>query len=138
MKRIMLVTTLLLVPISTVHANNLPVPPEKSTEELYHDLFISLLSDDIQKHVNEYYSILLKDDPLVYPYEVYIKQAKRTQGYRSFRFTVVMEVTPVIGAHNSVGKDELTYDIQPGHAKLIKYKHLETYEIPPHLKGVQL
>lgn len=138
MKRLILICAMVFLPFNTVYAEDLPIPPEKSTEELYHDLFITMILDDIQKHVDGYYSVLMTQSPHVYPYEVYIKQADRVQGYRSFRFNVLVEVSPVIGAHNSVGKDQLLFDISASHVTLIQYKHLETHEIPPHLKGVQL
>jgi hypothetical protein len=138
MKRLVLISALLFLPFNTVYAEDLPKPPKESREEMYHDLFVSMLLDDIQKHVDDYYSVLMTQSPLVYPYEVYIKSVERLQGYRSFNFTVVLQVTPVIGAHNSVGKDELTFNIDLSNAKLVQYKHIKTYEIPPHLKGVQL
>ena len=39
----------------------MPTPPEKSREELYHDLFITLLMPHIDQPINDYYSKLLTE-----------------------------------------------------------------------------
>lgn len=113
-----------------VSAENVPEPPEKSMEELYHDLFLTLLSPAIQNSVDEYYAQSLSESPIVYLYMVDIISVKRVYGYRSFRFRVIMDVTPVIGPHISVGKDRLTYDVGSGQPKLIGYEHIETHSLP--------
>ena len=51
----------------TCYAENMPTPPEKSREELYHDLFITLLLPHIDQPINDYYSKLLTESPTVYP-----------------------------------------------------------------------
>lgn len=52
----------------------------------------------------------------------------------SFQFTITVEVTPVLGAHNPVGKDHLTFSITPSDIKLLQFQHVETYELPEHLQ----
>lgn len=138
MKKVAAVFLVMLVftPISNCLAEGFPKPPEESREEIYHDLFITLLSPNIDVAVNEYYSKLLTTNPTVYGYMVDILGAERVYGYRSFRFLVTLEVTPVVGPHISVGKDRLVFDIGAGGTKLIKYEHLETHELPDHWKDI--
>ncbi|MBM6619545.1 hypothetical protein [Bacillus suaedaesalsae] len=43
-------------------------PPVKSIEELYQDIFVSLLGVEIDKAVDSYYKDVLNEPPTVYPY----------------------------------------------------------------------
>ncbi|MBH0175704.1 DUF3888 domain-containing protein [Fictibacillus sp. 23RED33] len=122
-------------------AEAVPKPPEGSREELYQDLFITLLSPYIDQPINKYYSKIINITPMVYPYDVDIISAKRMFEGRSFLFLVTLEVTPVVGPHISVGKDRLTFKIGSGEGvgqqtKLIQFNHLETYELPPNWKHI--
>jgi hypothetical protein len=116
-------------------------PPEGSREELYQDLFITLLSPYIDQPINEYYSKIINITPMVYPYQVEIISAKRVLEGRSFLFIVTLEVTPVVGPHISVGKDRLIFKIGAfagigQQSKLIHFNHLETYELPPNWQHI--
>jgi hypothetical protein len=122
-------------------AEAVPKPPEGSREELYQDLFITLLSPYIDQPINKYYSKIINITPMVYPYDVDIISAKRVLEGRSFLFLVTLEVTPVVGPHISVGKDRLTFKIGSGEgigqqAKLIQFNHLETHELPPNWEHI--
>lgn len=111
-------------------------PPERSKEELVMDMFFSLLSPKIDEAVSNYYSNYLTISPLVYPYQIQIVNMERTNGYRGFMFEITIEVTPVVGPHIEVGKDQITFDITPSEVKLKKFEHLETYELPPNWKNI--
>lgn len=112
------------------------MPPEKSKEEVILDLFISLLQPHIDKAADDYYSALLTYSPIVYPYHVVIVNAERINGYRSYALLVTVNVTPVVGAHISVGEDRLTFEIHPGRVELKKYEHLKSYELPEHWQHI--
>jgi len=128
---------LLLINTIPAHAElNQYQPAEKSEEELMMDLFLSLLSPNIDKAVSTYYADFLTITPLVYPYQINILNMERIQGYRSFEFSVTIEVTPVVGPHIEVGKDQLTFKISPGKVKLQQYKHIETDELPPNWQHI--
>ena len=108
------------------------MPAEGSEEELVMDMFFSLLLPSIQEAVSYYYSAYLTESPLVYPYEINIlKMAKVNE---SFQFTITVEVMPVLGAHNPVGKDHLAFSITPSNIKLLQFQHVETYELLEHLQ----
>lgn len=106
-------------------------PAKESKEELVMDLFFSLLLPNIQEAVSNYYSDYLTESPVVYPYQIKILNMERTNG---FIFSVTLEVTPVLGAHNPVGRDQLRFSIAPSEIKLEEFKHMETFELPPHLQ----
>ncbi|MGM7682364.1 DUF3888 domain-containing protein [Cytobacillus sp. Hm23] len=128
---------LLTTPLLTL-AEELPKPPTESREELYHDMFLSLLSSEIDKPILEYYSKLINEPPVVYSYMIDVISAERVYGYRSFRFYVTLEVHPVVGPHISVGKDRLKFDISAGKAELIEFMHLETHQLPEHWQHILL
>lgn len=107
-------------------------PAKESKEEHVMDMFFLLLLPNIQEAVSNYYSDYLTESPLVYPYQIKILNTERTNN--SFMFSVTLEVTPVLGAHNPVGRDQLTFSIAPSEIKLKDFKHMETFELPPHLQ----
>lgn len=111
-------------------------PAERSKEELVMDMFFSLLLPNVQEAVSDYYSDYLTTSPLVYPYQIKILKMERTNEYRGFIFLVTIEVTPVVGPHNPVGRDQLTFSITPSEVKLKKIKHMETYELPPNWQDI--
>ncbi|ALC80472.1 MULTISPECIES: DUF3888 domain-containing protein [Bacillus] len=118
-------------------AETVYTPPMNSREELYQDIFVSLLSVEIDKAVNEYYKKVLNYSPMVYPYQVYIEKAERIGEYRRFEFTVIIKVTPVVGPHIQVGLDRLTLYINgSGRVNLKKYEHLRDYELPEHWQHI--
>lgn len=126
----------LLFPFSTYAEEDYYQPPERSKEELVMDLFLSLLLPDIQNAVNHYYAEYLTVNPLVYPYQIKILNMERTNHYRGYIFSVTVEVTPVVGPHNPVGMDHLTFTITPGNVKLEKFQHIKTYELPPNWQDI--
>lgn len=137
----MILILLLITSISSQAENNYYQPDEKSKEELMMDIFHSILSPNIEKVVWDYYSNYLNERPTVYPYQIYIVNMERVGEYRSFKFKITVEVTPVVGPHIAVGKDHLTFYITPSTVKLTKFEHIETFELPPnweHIKKGQL
>ncbi|MEZ2657762.1 DUF3888 domain-containing protein [Aneurinibacillus aneurinilyticus] len=119
----------------TCHAESIYTPPEQSREELYQDIFISLLMPHIQKQINNYYTKVLTTSPVVYPYFVYVLKAERIGDYRSFDFLVKLKVIPVIGPHISVGIDHLIFKIRgSGDVELKKFEHIKTENLPENWK----
>ncbi|WP_052427481.1 DUF3888 domain-containing protein [Neobacillus niacini] len=114
-------------------------PPKDTKELMVNDILMLLLGEEIEKAVSDYYSKYLTEPPLVYPYQVDIVNVKRIGGFRTFHFLITLETTPVVGPHISVGKDRLTFEIDPtipGQIKLIKFEHLETHALPPHWQNI--
>jgi hypothetical protein len=114
--------------------------PQDSKEMMVNDILMLFLSPEIEKAVNNYYSEIFTHPPAVYPYEIEIVNVERIGGFRTFQFLITLEITPVFGAHISVGKDRLIFEIAPtlpNQIKLNKFEHLESYELPPHLQHLK-
>ncbi|SDN70403.1 DUF3888 domain-containing protein [Bacillus sp. OK048] len=115
-------------------------PPQDTKEMMVHDILMLFLGPEIDKAVSNYYSEYLTYSPLVYPYQIEIVNVERIGGFRTFDFSITLEITPVVGPHISVGKDRLTFEIAPtiipGQIKLKKFEHLETHELPPHWQHI--
>ncbi|MEJ8546514.1 DUF3888 domain-containing protein [Brevibacillus borstelensis] len=123
------------MPFSYAESNY--TPPEQSKEELYQDIFVSLLMPHIEKAVDNYYKDFLTESPTVYPYFVDVLTAERIQGYRSFDFLVKLKVVPVVGPHIGVGIDHLTFRIGgTGTVEMTKFQHIKTFELPAHWKRI--
>ncbi|MBZ9626444.1 DUF3888 domain-containing protein [Clostridium sp. FP2] len=112
-------------------------PPKQSREELYQDIFISLLLPYIQKEVDNYYSKYLTDTPMVAPYTVYVLSAERPKGYRSFVFNIKLRVNSYIGPHLGVGLDYITVIVGgTGDVEIKKFEHIKSYELPPNYQNL--
>ncbi|MBS4199148.1 DUF3888 domain-containing protein [Bacillus sp. FJAT-49732] len=115
-------------------------PPKDTKEMMVNDILMLLLGPEIDTAVSNYYSEYLTYSPSVYPYQVEIVNVKRIGGFRTFHFLITLETTPVVGAHISVGKDRLIFEIAPtiipSQIKLKKFEHLETHDLPPHWQDI--
>lgn len=127
-----------LVSAKVEYSSDLPYkPPEQSREELYQDIFISLLVPYIQKEVDKYYSKYLTDTPMVAPYGVYVLSAERPNGYRSFVFKLKLQVNSYTGPHIGVGLDYITLTVEgTGDVKVEKFEHIKSYELPPNYQDI--
>ncbi|MFY0759697.1 DUF3888 domain-containing protein [Metabacillus dongyingensis] len=142
MKRIVITMALTITTIFTwqipCDAENI-YRPQESKELMYQDMLMLFLGDPIEKAVNNYYSIILTENPLIYPYQIDVVKVERVGGFRTFHFIITLETTPVVGPHISVGKDRITFEIAPtipDQVKLIKFEHLETHKLPPHWQNI--
>ena len=127
-----------LVSANTIYPLDLPYqPPKQSREELYQDIFISLILPYIQKVVDKYYSKYLTDTPMVAPYTVYVLSAERPNGYRSFLFNLKLQVNSYTGPHIGVGLDYITLTVGgSGDVKVEKFEHIKSYELPPNYQDI--
>lgn len=108
-------------------------PLSDSGELRVQDMLMNVLTPHINAAVQDYYRQFLLEPPLVYPYFVHITGSERLNGFRGFRLSVTLDVTPVVGPHISVGEDRLTFEISAGpEVKLVHYTHLKSYPLPPH------
>ncbi|MFS0907249.1 DUF3888 domain-containing protein [Priestia aryabhattai] len=106
---------------------------------MYNDMLMLVLNEKTEEAVNKYYFKKLNQRVVVYPYDMDVIKIKRLKGFRGFDFLITIETQPVIGAHNSVGKDRLTFEMsstvpETGNIKLIEYQHLKSYNIPSYLR----
>lgn len=100
-------------------------PQEGSIEELYKDMIVTQLYPVVAKAIEDYYG-----KPLMYGlYDVRFMEVQR-EAYRGFSFLVKMRVQPFVGAHNTIGEDELIISIKPGQTKLEHFEHIRSYPVP--------
>lgn len=118
------------------HAESINHPPQGTKTLLYHDIFVSLLNQKIDKRVDEYYSQIFSEHVVVYPYNIDVVDTKRVGGNRSFNFLVTLELYPVVGPHIQVGVDQITFQIDPSGAEIKKYKHIKTITLPKHWQHI--
>ncbi len=104
-------------------------PKEGSIEELYKDVIASLIAPYISKAIENYYH-----DQYLYDLgRVKFLQIERPSGYRSFIFIIKVQVQPFIGAHNTIGVDNITIKIEGGNPTVENFEHIKSFQIPPHL-----
>ena len=103
------------------------VPVKKSTEELYQDIFITLLIPDIQKSIGNYYKKYLTQSPMITPDCIKVISCKRQMGYRSFAFDIKVKASCYIGPHLDVGDDNITISVDSDGAKVKKFEHIKSY-----------
>ena len=103
-------------------------PIKQSREELYQDIFVSLLLPDIKKSVEDYYKDFLTEKPIVSPDYVHVLNAERPMGNRSFSFSLKLKVSSYIGPHLDIGDDYITAKIEGGGKVTIeKFEHIKSY-----------
>lgn len=99
----------------------------QSVEKVYEDMIMSLLTPHIVREVQGYYG---KDAEVDLP-GIKVLEVKRSSEYSGFKFKVKIQVEPFVGAHNSIGIDNLIFTIQPTGVRLEKFNHIKSLmEIP--------
>lgn len=100
-------------------------PPPGSSEELYKDIFVTLLHPCINKAIENYYGA-----PLAYDtWDVEVLSIERPKGYRTIGFVIKLQVTPYSGPHIQFGKDNITIRVKAnGDAEIEDFQHVESYD----------
>lgn len=115
-------------------------PAQGSKEELYQDIFVSLLQPYVDKATDSFYSKYLSYLPGSAPYfndVLSVERVKEENQPRRFEFLVKLEVLPYIGPHNSVGRDIITFRINAsGEVTLEKFEHVESFPIAPDYQDI--
>jgi hypothetical protein len=109
-------------------------PATGSIEEIYQDVFMTLLLPCINKAVDNYYEENTGYTPIVDPWQPDVLSIERPNGYRTILFIIKLEVMPYLGAHNSIGLDHITIRVSSGEVRVEKFEHIKSYPIPPWLK----
>lgn len=104
-------------------------PKEGSIEELYKDIIVTLIYPYIRDEVEKQYGQSLQYDL----FDVKFLKIERNE-YRSYDFTIKLEIRPFVGAHNTAGIDNITMRISPMKTEVKEFKHIKSFEVAPHLK----
>ncbi|WP_353844206.1 DUF3888 domain-containing protein [Clostridium sp.] len=90
---------------------------------------VTLLKPVITNEVITHYG-----KPLLYDlFDIDFLNIERSS-YRSFTFVIRLKIRPFVGAHNTIGIDEITIRVSPGETKVKEFKHIESFPMPPNLK----
>lgn len=101
-------------------------PKEGSVEELYKDIISRLIEPYVSKEIANYYG-----RPYMYQLgSIRFLKIERPLGYRSFAFTITVEVQPFVGAHNTIGTDEMTIKIEGETPTVENFKHIKSFPYP--------
>lgn len=104
-------------------------PSSGSVEELYKDMIVTQLTPYIDAEIEKQYGQLLQYDL----FDIKFLNIKR-DAYRGFSFLLNLQVNPFVGAHNTIGIDNLTISITPSGTKVENFQHLKSFPIPPWLE----
>lgn len=69
---------------------------------------------------------------------VEIMSVTRPHGYRTFEFEIKLQVKPFVGAHNTIGVDNITLRVDSGGIEVEKFEHIQSFEPPVHLKNLEV
>jgi hypothetical protein len=146
LKRILLVMLLILLsflyPLKSIASHSIK-PNQKQISESIAPLskeevlqaYIGVITSNYSiKPLKEHYGMNI-------PYQledVKVIYAKMIYGTNKVGFIFKTQVQPFLGAHDPVGTDEFTYKISDSEIpqiKLLKYRHVESFPIPPFVKS---
>lgn len=105
-------------------------PVEGSVEELYKDIIVTLLQPYITNEISKYYGKSFQYDL----FSIEFLEIERPK-YRAFNFLIKLQVDPFVGAHNTIGIDEIIIRVSSTKTKVEKFKHIKSFPLPPHLKN---
>jgi hypothetical protein len=103
------------------------------------ELILSFFMDKIEADSSTYYDHYFSTHLAYYDYETKILDIKRGSESNRRYIYITFGSTPMIGAHNPVGYDELSYkvDVQ-GKITLENFIHLKSFEIPEWLRDTMI
>ncbi len=135
---IILLSSILIIEL-IYYFHNYPLIPTfnqkaPSADELKDELLITLFMNHIESDSSTFYDNYFNTRLAYYDYETKILDIKN--GNIPNRVKVItFGITPMIGAHNPVGYDEITYTVDVlGNVTLDKFSHLKSFDIPKWLR----
>ncbi|MDP4152972.1 MAG: DUF3888 domain-containing protein [Bacillota bacterium] len=135
MKKIIVMTlSFILVFGNTSYAAEVPcVNSQNDTaatkEELYKNIFITMIYPYVEKAIQDYYSQYLTYLPGEDPWSYKFLKIEKTPG-KNYSYTVQLEAQPYVGPHLSVGADRITLGIDLGQITIEQFEHIKSYELP--------
>ncbi|HEX3018314.1 MAG TPA: DUF3888 domain-containing protein [Caproicibacter sp.] len=131
----------LIFPVYKVSAltNNNGEITESAEDKTYQKLIVDLLFPKIDEPSDLFYKKYLKEPPTNAPYLTTVLSVTPQKSEKNFEdpssFLVKVQISPYYGPHNSVGTDNITFQISSiGEIKPVIFEHVESYEIQPNYK----
>lgn len=106
-----------------------------SNQQMYYDLFITMLYLYVEKAIADYYSEYMTYPPSEDPFDYKFTKIEKTPEL-NYSYTVELEVQPYVGPHLSVGRDRITFNIELDEVSIEKFEHIESYELPPNYQDI--
>jgi len=105
-----------------------------STSELKDELLITLFMNHIESDSSTFYNNYFNTTLEYYDYETKILDIKNGNIPNRTKL-ITFGSTPMIGAHNPVGYDKITYSVDVlGNVTLDKFSHLKSFDVPEWLR----
>jgi len=95
-----------------------------SNEQISKDIISTLLLSNIQNSIQKNYKAGVTFDLFGVDY-LDVKRIGDT-----FTFIIKVQVKPFVGAHNTIGIDNITFEVSPGEVKVISNEHIKDYPLP--------
>ncbi|MHC1748835.1 MAG: DUF3888 domain-containing protein [Cellulosilyticaceae bacterium] len=106
-------------------------PKEGSVEELYKDIIVTQIQPYISDEIQKQYGQKLPFDL----FDVEFLKIDR-EHYRGFSFLIKLQVKPFVGAHNTIGVDNMLISISPEGTKVESFEHVESFALPEWLQEI--
>ena len=91
----------------------------------------TLLFPVIQEAIDDYYKPYLNTPPSISPEFMDIVSIRTgPSGYE-----ITLMVYAYLGAHNTIGNDEITFSVQTDSVTMEGFKHVKSYDVPDWLKN---
>ena len=103
----------------------------------YDTALINSCLPKVQEAVDGFYADYLTSSPTVTNYVTTVESVTCDDNYN--QATVVLELTPYVGAHDAVGTDRITLSLSnTGDITMQTFVHLNNYTLPDHLSDLIL
>ncbi len=116
-------------------SNSSQIYSKESDEQVYYNLFVTLLYPYVEEAIDNYYDEYMISLPGEAPYSYKFISIRKIPEL-NYSYTVELEVQPYVGPHLSVGRDRITFKINLEGVKIEKFEHIESYELPPHYQDI--
>lgn len=131
----------LIFPVHKVSAltNNIGEITESKEDKTYQKLIANFLFPKIEETSDLFYKKYLKEPPTNAPYFTTILSVIPQKSDENLEdpssFLVKVQISPYYGPHNSVGTDNITFQISSiGEIRPVSFEHVESYGIQPNYK----
>ena len=133
---VIIIITVLLMGSTNTAISAAETTSEQADEKIYKNLFVTLIYPHVEKAIGDFYDEYLNYLPGEAPYSYNFLSIEKNRPFKNYSYTIVLQVTPCVGPHLSIGVDRITMRIELNGVTTEKYEHLESHPLPQHYKGI--
>ncbi|NLM45247.1 MAG: DUF3888 domain-containing protein [Firmicutes bacterium] len=129
-----LTVILIIVTFAANQAEPAVQPEPEPLTEIANDILLASLEEAARLVLTGYYRDADSRQLALTPADMEIMELKRLGQGRSLNFLVKIKAAPRLGAHNLLGEDQLTFEINHGSIRVTEYEHMKDFpqaELPP-------